>query len=253
VKVDVTTQSFDIPVCGQNGADGSTITTFTPTNFCVSQGDFVDFNDEGGFVPTSSGAPPYPAGVPYMVIGAVGGSEMNSFIRNNGVGNGAVFSPGDTTFHDGFASNSGEELLLQATLATGPDATPLCPGGTAGVPSGGPGGGSQPALPPMRVSPQTDGVNRSRVVSVAMYCRPVTGCRGVATLTTTGRGASNGRLGVFGSRAFNLRGNKTGHVTIRLAPSVISALRKHRAGVPATFTASFGATTVAQAVLLRIL
>ena len=39
---------------------------------------------------------------------------MGSFIRNNGVGNGAYFSPGDTSYHDGFATNPGEELLLQA-------------------------------------------------------------------------------------------------------------------------------------------
>ena len=142
--------------------------------------------------------------------------------------------------------------VLAATLATGPDATPLCPGGTQGVHSGGPGGGSQPPLPPMRVSPQTDGVNRSRVVSVAMYCRPVSGCQGTATLTSTGRGASNGRLGVFGSRAFNLRGNKTGHVAIRVASSLINMLRKHRGGLPATLTIVFGGTTITQTVGLRI-
>src|SRR5205814_644070 len=62
-RVDVTTQAFNIPVCGQGGANGSTVTTFVPTNFCVSQGDFVDFNDEGGFVPSATGVPPYPSGV----------------------------------------------------------------------------------------------------------------------------------------------------------------------------------------------
>lgn len=44
-QVNVTTQPFVIPVCGVGGADGSTVTTYQPTNFCVSQGDFVDFND----------------------------------------------------------------------------------------------------------------------------------------------------------------------------------------------------------------
>src|ERR1700730_10795570 len=107
VKFNVTTHAFDIPVCGQGGASGSTVTTYAPTNFCVAQGDYVDFSDEGGFVPSNSGPPPYPSGVPYMVIGAVTGSTMSSFIRNNGVGNGASFSPSDTSYHDGYALNHG--------------------------------------------------------------------------------------------------------------------------------------------------
>src|SRR5947208_2754929 len=186
-KVNVTTQAFNIPVCGQGGANGSTVTTFAPTNFCVSQGDYVDFNDEGGFIPSATGVPPYPSGVPYMVIGAAPGSTMSSFIRNNGVGNGATFSPSDATYHDGFASNHDQEVVLQATLGTGPDASRLCPGGTRG--SSAPAGKAGPALPPIRVSRQTVGVNRSRLASVAIYCRPVAGCRGVATLNALGNGA----------------------------------------------------------------
>jgi hypothetical protein len=241
--INVTTQAFDLPVCGENGANGSTITTYTPTNFCVSQGDYVAFNDEGGFVPSSSGPPPYPAGVPYMVIGAAQGGTMNSFIRNNGTGNGVNMSPGDTTYHDGFMSNPNEEVLLQATLATGRDATPLCPGGTAGVHRR-----VVRALPPLRVSPQTDGVNRSRVVSVAIYCRPATGCQGDATLT----GLMSGRSSVFGGTHFSLRGNKTGRVKIRVSDQVVKLLRSHAGGVSATLTASFGGQTFTQTIGLRI-
>jgi hypothetical protein len=248
VKVHVTTQAFDLPVCGENGANGTTTSTFTPTNFCVNQGDFVDFNDEGGFVPSSSGPPPYPAGVPYMVIGAVGGSTMDSFIRNNGVGNGADFSPRDTTYHDGFATNPGEELLLQATLATGPDATPLCPGATAGVPAP---KASPPLLPSIHIRPQTDGVNHSSVVSVAVYCRPPSGCQGQAALTALGGGTS-ARAGSYGSTGFNLRGKKTGHVPIHVSAQLVRMLRKHRVGVPATLTVVLGGATFSQTVTLRI-
>jgi len=144
-RVNVTTQPFEIPVCGQGGASASTVTTYQPTNFCVAQGDYVDLNDEGGFAPNPAGPPFYPAGVPYLVIGSASGSAMDSFVRNNGTGNGAVFSPTDTTSHDGFAANQGEELMLQATLATGPDATPLCPGGTKGIPA--------PTPAPVHVTP----------------------------------------------------------------------------------------------------
>lgn len=125
-SVNVTTQPFDLPICGA-GVDGNTITTFQPTNFCVKQGDFVSFNDNGGFDPNF-----YPNGVRYMVLGSRTGSRTDSFIRHNGTNNGATFSPGDTTSFDGFATNPNEELLLQAKLATGPDASPNCIGGTSG-------------------------------------------------------------------------------------------------------------------------
>jgi hypothetical protein len=127
VRVAVTTQAFDIPVCGVNGSSGSTKTTYQPTNFCVAHGDYVDLNDEGGFDPRS-----YPNGVPYKVIGSAKGSTVDSFIRNGGTNNGNTFSPADTTSHDGFVTNRGRRLMLQARLGTGPDATPLCPGGTRG-------------------------------------------------------------------------------------------------------------------------
>jgi hypothetical protein len=249
VKVHVTTQPFDIPVCGENGAHGSTVTTFTPTNFCVNQGDLVDFNDEGGFIPSSSGPPTYPAGVPYMFIGAVGGSTMDSFIRNNGVGNGAYFSPGDTSYHDGFATNPGEELLLQATLATGPDATPLCPGGTHGVQPRAP----QPALSPVRIGPQTVGVNHSSVVAVAIYCRPPAGCHGQATLSALGRDASSaGRRKLFGKTRFHLHGNKTAHVPIHVSSRLVALLRRRRSGVPVVLSAVVNGVAFTQTITLRI-
>jgi hypothetical protein len=241
--INVTTQAFDIPVCGQNGANGSTVTTYAPTNFCVSQGDYVGFNDEGGFVPSNSGPPPYPAGVPYMVIGSAQGSTMSSFVRNNGTNNGVSITPSDVTYHDGFMSNSNEELLLQARLGTGRDATPLCPGGTRGVHHV-----VAVALPTIRISPQTDGVNRSRRVSIAIYCRPVTGCPGVATLT----GLLSGHSAVFGGTQFNLRGNKTGHVPIRVSDQVIKLIRAHSGGVSATLSAVVGGQTFTQTVGLRI-
>jgi hypothetical protein len=244
--VRVTTQAFDIPVCGQAGASGSTVTTYVPTNFCVAQGDRVGFNDEGGFVPSNSGPPPYPSGVPYMVIGAVPGSTMDSFIRNHGVGNGATFSPSDTSYHDGFASNQGEELMLQATLATGPDATPLCPGGTHGVRGYGP--SAAPATP-IRIIPQTDGVNHSAIVSVAMYCRLSSDCRGVASLAAAGTQASRAS---YGHTSFRLPGKKTSHVPIRVSSRMMQLLRKHRGGVPVTVTASVGGKRVTQTITLRI-
>lgn len=243
-RVNVTTQSFDIPVCGQAGASGSTVTTYVPANFCVAQGDYVAFSEEGGFV-ASSGIPPYPAGVPYMVIGAVSGSNMVSFIRNNGVGNGATFSPGDRTYHDGWADNPNAELLLQATLASGSDATPLCPGGTQGVhpPA------SRAVLPAVRISRQTEWVNHGGIVAIAVYCRPRSGCRGTATLTSLGRQA---RKATYGHTGFRLRGNATSHLPIRLTSRMIRLLRTHHGRVNVLVSAVVAGKTFSQTISLRI-
>ncbi len=127
--VDVTTQAFNLPICGA-GVDQNTVTTFAPTNFCVNQGDYIDLNDNGGFEATF-----YPNGVPLLVLASRPGSTLDSFIRHNGTDNGDTLSPSDVTTFDGFGQSSNEELLLQAVLATGPDATPLCPGGSLGTPA----------------------------------------------------------------------------------------------------------------------
>jgi hypothetical protein len=238
VHVNLTSQPLDIPVCGQNGASESTVTTYEPMNLCVTQGDYVAFNDEGGYVPYV-----YRSGVPYQVIGNVQGSTMDSFIRGNGTNNGATLSPSDRTANDGFAENRNEELMLQVILGTGPDATHICPGGTAGMPA---------ALPPIRVRPQTDGVNHSGFVAVAIYCRPSSGCAGVATLSALGASSAAGRSSVYGSKHFTLRGNQTGHVRIHVNSRLIHLLRARAGGVSATLTAVVGGQPFTETIGLRI-
>jgi hypothetical protein len=122
-KVELTSQAFDIPVCGSGGVSASTISTYRPQGLCVAKGDYVGFNDEGGFVETY-----YRAGVPYRVIAAVRGSRMNAFLMGGGTGNGAIFSPSVTGAADGFVSDTRQELLLRATLATGRDSVSYCRG-----------------------------------------------------------------------------------------------------------------------------
>ena len=242
VQVNVTTQSFEIPVCGQ-GASGSTVTSYQPTNFCVAKGDYVDFNDEGGFVPNPEGPPPYPAGVPYMVIGATSGADMDSFIRNGGVNNGATFSPGESSYHDGFASNSGEELMLQATLATGADASPLCPGGTRGVSDRKP-----PPPHPVFASvtvphPQLDGMNSHGIVEVAAFCHSAVPCEGVLTLHSYVRHSSGSVW--LGQTAFSLPSHRTGKVGVHLSSFAQRLVRKTmgRLGVEVTLTSGPPAST----------
>lgn len=240
VKVNLTTQAFDIPVCGQGGAGGETVSSYQPTNFCVSQGDYVDFNDEGGFVP-SPGMPPYPSGVPYMVIGSVPGATMDSFIRNGGAGNGTAFSPGDTTYHDGFASNTNDELLLQATLATGPDATPLCPGGTQGVRPAGPLGSRRTGLRITLPGPQLDGMNSHGVVRVAIYCHAPSGtCSGLLTLSS--KASRHSRPVPLGVATFSVPALHTGRIQVHLgsrAQRLVSKTSGH-IGVDVTLSSTAG-------------
>jgi hypothetical protein len=229
-KVNLTSQPFEIPVCGQNGASGATVSTYEPVNLCVSAGDYVAFNDDGGYVENV-----YRAGVPYQVLGAVAGSTTASFLKDGGTGNGATLSPSQRAANDGFSTNHNAELMLRVTLGTGHDATHICSGGSGGL----------SLLPPISVKPQTDGVNHDRIVAVAVYCRLSPGCKGVATMTLPGANATVGRSG------FSLLQNRTAHVHIRLSSRVISMIRAHH-GVSTTLTAVVGATTVNQTISVKI-
>ena len=229
VKVNLTSQAFDIPVCGQGGASGSTVSTYKPINLCVSQGDYVAFNDEGGFV-----EPYYRSGVPYRVLGNVPGSSADSFIKAGGTGNGSVMSSNEKAAMEGFATNANEELMMQVELGTGPDATHACGGGTAGLP---------PPLPALRISSQKDGVNRARITKVAIFCRLKPQCKGTATLTYKGK--------KIGASGFALSPNSTGHVSIRLTPKMVKLLRKrHRANV--VLTAVVEGKTFSQTIIVGI-
>ncbi|HEX5225913.1 MAG TPA: hypothetical protein VFW29_12365 [Solirubrobacteraceae bacterium] len=229
-KVELSSQAFDIPVCATAGQpSGTTVTTYEPTNLCVSQGDYVAFNDEGGFVENV-----YRSGVPYQVMGSVPGSSFDSFLKNEGTGNGSVLDPGVSSSMDGFALNAGKELMMQVTLGTGTDARYVCGGGTKDAPK---------VLAPLSVHPQTDGVNHSRIVSVAIYCRPAGGCAGNAALTAGTR--------QVGRKSFTLPGNKTSHLAIRIASSAMRTIRKHH-GLSAMLTATMGSTTVSQPISVKI-
>jgi hypothetical protein len=231
VRVALSSGAYDIPVCGRGGASGTTVTTYEPVNLCVSQGDYVAFNDEGGFVEHA-----YQSGVPYKVFGAVGSSGFDSFIRGGGTNNGDLFSPADSSSMDGFAANQGKELMMQVALGTGEDARYVCPGGTKDAPR---------VYAPISVHPQTDGINHSRVVSVAIFCRLAQGCSGTATMTLPGKRVR------IGSTNFSLPGNTTTHVPIRLVPQMMRLIRaKH--GVFTTLTAAAAGATVSQTIAVKI-
>ncbi len=231
VKVALSTGVFPIQVCGQAGADESTVSVYKPVNLCVHKGDYIGFNDEGGFA-----EPYYRAGVAYYVLAPVAGSEVDSFLRGGGTNNGAYFDPGERGQMDGFANRTGVQLMLQVELGTGADARYVCPGGVKDRP---------PQLPPLRVSRQTDGINRSRVVAVAVYCRPASGCHGGATLQLPG-------AGTVGRRPFSLPGNTTSHLPIRVTPEVLRRIRREH-GVRTRIFLRMARRTFTQQVTIKIL
>ena len=248
VTISESSGAFEIPVCEVAGAGSSTVTSYTPSNFCVSAGDYVDFNDEGGFVGGEYGLPPYPAGVPYQVIGAVAGASMDSFIRDNGTNNGTTISTSDRTAHDGFAANAEEELMLQATLGTGADASSSCPGGTKGAAPPVSSYAAKPPAPTLIVKHQTDGINHRRLAAVALFCNPTSGCRGSLTLTAlVGHGA-----GRTVHTSFSLPGHATTHVSVRVPSALIALARKRPAGVPMRLQATVAGSSFTKTVVLRI-
>lgn len=245
-RVQRTSGSFDLPVCGEGGAGDSTVTSYTPENFCVNPGEYLALNTEGGF-----DSKYYPSGVPYRVMASVAGSVTDSFIRNAGTMNGATFSPNDTTNHDGFASNPNQETLLQATVGSGPDATPLCPGGTRGRrPPPAPGGplpgpsrsGPSRSAPSLSIPGQRDGVNARGRVKVALSCH-VRACSGKATLSFGRRTLGHSRFKI---------GRRTSKVSINIGTAGKKLVRSHHRHLAVTLAVvSSKGETVARTITLR--
>lgn len=211
---------FHIPICS-GPADVNTVSTYVPQNLCVNAGDYVAFNDEGGFAPNY-----YVNGVAYRVLSVAGGSTFDSFIRNNGENIGDTFSPSDRTAHDGFGTTHGAELLLQAVLATGPDATPLCPGGTQGARAVRPGAAPVGYIPGASAAPASAGknararVNARGVALVSLHCATATRCQGQMSLDRVG--AINQHLGVA---RFSIAGHGSGKVRLRVGRRVFKQIR----------------------------
>ena len=250
--VDVTSQPFDLPICGTatatgTVASGTTVTSYQPTNMCVGAGDFVDFNDEGGFDPQF-----YPSGVGYEVIGSTAGSAMSSYIAADGTNNGDALSAMNVSASAGFADNAGAELLLRTTLGTGSDSIPACGSAASGPPSGGgsgAGGGGwaarrprprdpvRPGVPPgVVITPRTELV-KARRVRVAFFCaQRGAPCRGTLVL-------SSGAL-KLGRATFTSKAHAVAHIPLRLAP--VGARLVHASG-PAGLKTTMTITLAGQA------
>ena len=108
VKVMLTSAGFRVPV----GGDPNRITSYRPVNLCARRGDYVAFNNVGGFNP-----PHYPSGTPFRVFSRVDGATTAFYTKSDGTNNGAVFRG---------RPQNGQELLMQMVLTTGRSVSPPC-------------------------------------------------------------------------------------------------------------------------------
>jgi PASTA domain-containing protein len=101
--------------------DQNRVTKYEPVNLCVSKGDTVAFNTIGAFEYSRVGV----NGAEYQVFGRVPESNVQWYEKDNGLNEGTTIfpSPNDRA--------PGQELLMRTTLASGADATDICPGGYA--------------------------------------------------------------------------------------------------------------------------
>ena len=198
------------------GTDPQAITTFEPINFCIETGEVLVFNTVGGWDGVVNRSGPYPDGTPLQIFSRVANARVSWFEGADLTNNGNVI----TAITDDPArpkrSTSGHELLMQMTLSTGVDATPLCPGGLKGVPPPPP-----PPPPPQPPAPpkvqkatlpdkQKVTVSKKGKLSVSVFCLP-----GAARCTGTVRITSKGKQ--IGSGSFkSIAAKTTGHTTIFL-------------------------------------
>ncbi|HEX8052913.1 MAG TPA: PASTA domain-containing protein [Thermoleophilaceae bacterium] len=110
--VELTSAGVDWPI----GGDPQQITTFRPLNLCLHKGDYVDFNTWGGHEWRWDRY----GGIPLQVFSRVPGSSMNWYENDADTNNGDYLTG---------RTRDGVELLLQTVIASGPDASDICPGG----------------------------------------------------------------------------------------------------------------------------
>lgn len=255
---DASNHHFELPLCSSASPPGpanqDTVTDYRPVNLCTNQGDSIDFTDNGGFDPSDPLR--YPEGVPYQVLGSVANSSLDSFILYQG-GQEKTFSPGDVAPFGGFRENPDVELLLQATVATGPDATGLCPGGRIGIPAAQ--APPHPPAPPstnVKLVHQNDGVNQSGYVKVSVYCRLSSGCSGAASLTSGLTGILSSYSApaprLLSSIKFSIRGSKTSKLRFKLTSSSIALIRKNHRRLPSLLSVVVAGKTQNQSINLKI-
>ncbi len=204
-----TSQALFVP---PKGTDPQTITTYEPINFCIETGEVLVFNTVGGWDGIVDQSGPYPGGTPLQIFSRIPNAVVSEFEGADLTNNGNLLKPST-------AKTSGLELLMQLTLSTGVDATPLCPGGLKGVPPPPPPPGPPPPPPPppdpqkaTLPAKQKVTVSKKGKLSVSVFCLPGS-ARCVGTVRIRSKGATSKQIG---SASFNIAPKTTGHATIFL-------------------------------------
>ena len=218
MRVMLSSAPFRLPVTidGDNSADTQQISGYKPVNLCVEKGDYVDFNDIGGHEwswPERSTID----GMHVQVFSRTPGSTVGFYSKNNGTNINSEWTPQ--------AFNQGEELLMQTKLATGPDATDICPGGYA-----------QHIFKGLNIKARSASLSgRKKTVKVAAQCPVSTygSCKGVLTL----KAPINGVMTTLGGVPFKVKYSYGTSLLVKLSDRMTKRILK-LGGVKATATAT---------------
>jgi hypothetical protein len=213
-------QPFDLPICGRGGADHGTLSTFSPSDQCISRGDRVG-------VVVGGQTPGYPNGTQYFIARSSPGASLGAFSGNGQTVNGSRFT---------LAPLADTELLMQAAIGSGADSPSGC---TSDAPEGGGGGGgggsghTGPTAASLVVAKPATGTRRGKA-TVAIGCKLPAGdacrfalvlVRGKARIGTVAGAVPGGE-----ARALPLRLNKAGKAALRrggLAGTLRGTVRGH--------------------------
>ncbi|MEA2376080.1 MAG: hypothetical protein QOD53_2543 [Thermoleophilaceae bacterium] len=204
MHVELSSGTFVLPIVDATDPIPSQISSYQPVNLCVHKGDYVDFNDWGG----AEWHWPDSRGIKYQVFSSLTqpDSSVDWYEADNGTNVGSEWSAA--------GSLPKEELLLQTTLATGPDATDICPGGYA-----------QHIFQGVTIAQQSVKlITSTGLVKVRALCPGPTygSCQGTMTLTATlgGKGVT------LGSAPFDIGRNVTATVPFTLSPANVKLVQQ---------------------------
>jgi hypothetical protein len=202
--VSLSTGHLQIPV---SDSPENIVTQYEPVNLCVRKGDFVAFNTIGAHEYRRSTLDPAYQGAEYQVFGRVPNSRVQWYEKDNGLNEGTKILPSP---NDVMAD---QELLMRTTLATGPDATDICPGGYAQHIFRGADINPPPKVDPIVVR------TKDKVARVRIFCHGENygGCVGTLSL----KGADGAELG---SKRFDVPNSHTEPVDVPLSDATISAI-----------------------------
>jgi hypothetical protein len=204
--VSLSTGHLQMPISDQ---PQDVVTEYHPVNLCVRAGDIVAFNTIGAHEyrrdPGTAGGP---QGAEYQVFGIAPNMATQFYSKDNGLNEGMTLdvSPNDVLFR--------HELLMRTTLATGPDATDICPGGYAQHIFRGADINPPPKVTPIVVR------TKDRNARVRIFCHGENygGC--VGTLRLLGPDGAE-----LGSQRFDVRNTHTEAVEVPLSPATIAAIQ----------------------------